>query len=941
MPANKQSESKNTRSKKSNSAGKSPAKASQNKTKQSGSQIHEQTVKNPAVKKERAEKERNPASLFNQIIPYILAVFAIFIVICFISEAATGWLGHIIRTLLYGIFAGGAFAVPILIIVKAVFWKYDIENNTGGQRTVFCIIVLFFISILLHVIKGDTSTLSPVTHWTSGLELVGGGAAGGFIGGLLYKLVGSAGSIILSVMMLFIFGIFMLGLTPRVIWLYIAYYLHESKEKTSAAIKKNSEINAKRAAEHNAKLVNRPKYIQQPVPAEDPVGTPGCITENEYATAPISDINPYTEAKFEDNTAIESVEKSQSSASDTTDDIPEIDPAVFEEILNKNTSDTTEQPIENTSCTEDKPETETISPENTSYTVQNGSIDLSAIFTDPDNTDDEVSVSDDDHLNNIILEATRELELSNAKKNTQNELEIERGTIISEVKENDDFADDDSAPQPYIFPPITLLKADTSPQNIDISEELHTNATKLVETLNSFKVRTKILHVSRGPTITRYELSPEDGVRVRSIVNLVDDIALNLATSGVRIEAPIPGKQAVGIEVPNRNVSTVYLRELIEHDKFQQSQSRVTVSLGVDVANEPIFADIAKMPHLLIAGATGMGKSVCINSMIVSLLYKASPDDVKLILIDPKKVELSIYNGLPHLLVPVVSDPKKAAGSLHWAVTEMERRFELIEEAGVRDIKNYNLIAIDNPEMEYMPQVVIIIDELADLMMTASDDVEESICRLAQKARAAGMHLIIGTQRPSVDVITGLIKANIPSRIAFTVASQVDSRTIIDISGAEKLIGRGDMLYAPVGSQKPIRVQGAFVSEQEVEDICSFIKQSAGGVSYDHDVMDSIEKEAAKCGQGKKGGAISIEEGDESGEADPMLRPAIELAIESGKISTSLIQRRLSLGYGRAAKLIDEMEERGIVSEKDGQKPRNVLITKAQYMEMVLNKDDI
>ena len=490
----------------------------------------------------------------------------------------------------------------------------------------------------------------------------------------------------------------------------------------------------------------------------------------------------------------------------------------------------------------------------------------------------------------------------------------------------------------YRFPPVSLLRLDTSPKNVDISDELHTNAKKLVDTLASFRVRTRIVNVSRGPAITRYELAPEEGVRVRAIANLVDDIALNLATTGVRIEAPIPGKAAVGIEVPNKTVSTVYLRELVDTETFRKAQSKLNVSLGVDVAGEPVFLDIAKMPHLLIAGATGMGKSVCINSIITSLLYKAKPEEVKLILVDPKKVELNIYNGLPHLLVPVVSDPKKAAGSLHWAVTEMERRFELIEDVGVRDVKNYNNVTKDDPDREFLPQIVIIIDELADLMMTAPDDVEESICRLAQKARAAGMHLIIGTQRPSVDVITGLIKANVPSRIAFTVASQTDSRVVLDMAGAEKLIGRGDMLYAPVGASKPIRVQGAFVSESEVESIVAFIKDNDGGkAEYSTDIMDSIDRAAAACGSGKRG-AQPDDDIDDGG--DPMLKQAIELAIESGKISTSLIQRRLSLGYGRAAKLIDAMERRGIVSPPEGQKPRTVLITKQQYMEMVVNRSE-
>ncbi|MBP3918607.1 MAG: DNA translocase FtsK 4TM domain-containing protein [Clostridia bacterium] len=494
----------------------------------------------------------------------------------------------------------------------------------------------------------------------------------------------------------------------------------------------------------------------------------------------------------------------------------------------------------------------------------------------------------------------------------------------------------------YVYPPVTLLKKDTSQKSEDVTEELETNAKKLTEILASFHVKTKLLHISRGPTITRYELQPEAGTRVRSIANLVDDIALGLAADGIRIEAPIPGKSAIGIEVPNQTVSTVYIRDLIESDAFKNAKGKLTTALGMDVAGAPVFLDAAKMPHLLICGATGMGKSVCINALIVSMLYKSAPNEVKLILIDPKKVELNIYSGIPHLLVPVVSDPKKAAGALHWAVTEMERRFELIEDVGMRDIKGYNDVTKNDPDREYLPQIVIIIDELADLMMTAPDEVEESICRLAQKARAAGMYLIIGTQRPSVDVITGLIKANIPSRIAFRVSSQMDSRVILDEIGAEKLIGRGDMLYKPVGAPKPKRVQGSFVSEEEIDQIINFLKKTAGHAEYSDDVMESIEKEAAMCGQKK--GARTIDSDDDDGDGapeDPMLKKAIELAVESGKISTSLIQRRLSLGYARAAKLIDRMESLGYVSPPEGSKPRQILITKEQYMELVLKQEDI
>jgi len=496
-------------------------------------------------------------------------------------------------------------------------------------------------------------------------------------------------------------------------------------------------------------------------------------------------------------------------------------------------------------------------------------------------------------------------------------------------------------PEPeYHFPPLSLLSAADHKKNDNIREELHENASRLVSVLASFNVKTKIVCASRGPTITRYELLPEAGTRVRSIANLVDDIALNLATTGVRIEAPIPGKAAVGIEVPNKTAETVYLRSLLETEEFQNNPSKITTSLGENVAGEPVIMDIKKMPHLLIAGATGMGKSVCINCLLISLLYKAKPSEVQLILIDPKKVEFNIYNGLPHLLVPVVSDPKKAAGSLTWAVNEMERRYGLIEAVGVREIASFNEITKNYPEYEYLPQIVIVIDELADLMSTAPDDVESSIARLAAKARAAGIHLIIGTQRPSVDVITGVIKANIPSRIAFTVASQVDSRTIIDRSGAENLIGRGDMLYNPVGASKPMRVQGAFVSDKEVDEIVSYIKQynAAGGASYSDVVMKQIEEEAAMCGV-KKGSGGATASGD-AGDNDPLIRSALDVAFESGKVSTSLLQRRLSVGYGRAAKIIDKLEQMGYVSAPDGQKPRELLISKQDYMELVLKSEN-
>lgn len=483
----------------------------------------------------------------------------------------------------------------------------------------------------------------------------------------------------------------------------------------------------------------------------------------------------------------------------------------------------------------------------------------------------------------------------------------------------------------YRFPPISLLKAPQFESTAAAARDLDSTAEHLVETLRSFGVETRIVDISRGPTVTRYELQPCAGVKISKITNLADDIALNLATAGVRIEAPIPNKAAVGIEVPNKASAVVGVREIIESPTFMASKSKLTVAMGRDIAGNVVIGDIAKMPHGLIAGATGSGKSVCINSIIMSILFKATPDEVKLLMIDPKVVELGIYNGIPHLLVPVVTDPRKAAGALGWAVSEMEKRYRMFADRGVRDLAGYNKLVeslADEPEVQKMPQIVIIIDELADLMMTAPNEVEDSINRIAAKARAAGMHLLIATQRPSVDVVTGVIKANVPSRIAFAVSSQIDSRTILDASGAEKLLGRGDMLFSPVGSNKPSRVQGCFVSDEEVEAVVEFIK-NGGNADYDDGIMDEIERHAVMEKQ-KKGAVQSDEDGSDT---DPMLDEAIKVVVENGQASTSLLQRKLKLGYARAARVIDQLEERGVVGPYEGSKPRKVLISKEQLME--------
>ncbi len=519
------------------------------------------------------------------------------------------------------------------------------------------------------------------------------------------------------------------------------------------------------------------------------------------------------------------------------------------------------------------------------------------------------------------------------KKGKQNEQE----NAESQGEDNGDEKDDtpfvvtdeqmQSAVSEYKLPDVNLLNEVKHASEKDVGTELQLNADKLIETLKSFNIDATVTDISRGPTVTRYELMPAPGVKISKITNLADDIALRLAARQVRI-APVPGKSAIGVEVPNMSKSSVSIREMIDTPAFKKQKSKLSAGLGMDITGQPVYCDIANMPHLLIAGTTGSGKSVCLNSIIVSILYRARPDEVKFVMIDPKQVEFSKYAGIPHLLVPVVTNPKKAAGALSWAVNEMLERYGKFYETGVKDIEGYNNYVKKHDELEPMPKICIFIDELADLMMAAPKDVEDSICRLAQMARAAGMHLVIATQRPSVDVITGLVKANISSRIALTVSSAIDSRTILDTGGAEKLLGRGDMLYSPIDADKPYRVQGCYVSDEEIEKVCDFIK-SQGETDYNEDIQKEIDKKATE--QDKDSGKFS---NVESGPLyDVLFQDAAEAVIDMGKASTSSLQRKFSIGYSRAAKIMDQLEEYGVIGAADGSKPRTILMTKSMLLE--------
>ncbi|HJI61040.1 MAG TPA: DNA translocase FtsK [Ruminococcus bromii] len=565
---------------------------------------------------------------------------------------------------------------------------------------------------------------------------------------------------------------------------------------------------------------------------------------------------------------------------------------------------------------------------------------------------EQTEVKPDAETENIVKKA-----LLKSKKDNSEEAGDEIAEQLDRAVRSDNSQKEEKK---YQFPPIQLLKPKLNSDDSDAMEEMQNNAKKLIDTLTSFGVKAKIVNICRGPSVTRYELQPAPGVKISKITNLSDDIALSLAANGVRIEAPIPGKAAVGIEVPNKVVSMVTMRELIDSDKFKNSKSKLTTVLGKDISGEIVVTDLAKMPHLLIAGTTGSGKSVCVNSILMSILYKATPDEVKLLLIDPKMVEFSKYKGIPHLLIPVVSDAKKAAGALAWAVNEMLQRYKIFSEYDCKDIDSYNSLIEKNmnymeknppvvneegeevqPVLEVnglpvakekMSRVVIAIDELADLMMAAPSEVEDSICRLAQMARAAGMHLILATQRPTVNVITGLIKANVPSRISLKVSSNTDSRTILDTGGGEKLIGRGDMLFSPVGAPKPIRVQGCYASDEEIEGVTHYIKK-AYSAQYNSEIEEKIKRIAAEeIAQGKKSGD-SDSSSDEGLDIDSKMEEAIKCVIDAGQASTSLLQRRLKVGYARAGRMIDDMEQMGVVGPHQGSKPRDVLMTYNEWLE--------
>ena len=866
-----------------------------------------------------------------------------------------GTIGNALRDyVLFGLFSFAAYVFPVILILCSVLMMSS-KRIEKPRVKMICLAVLFvLVCALFHILLSNAENVkivNPIFHYKNAVDSehrIGGGFIGGFVGGLLAFCFSQVGAAIIDIAAITVLVLVIMGLTPKDVWEAICAAVARGRQKRR---------DRKEQEELDSEYIPESEFESMTQGGRGYDGYEEYDEDDEYygevfdrgsrskkKKAAVTKQAPSEYVRSEPVGAPAAYEGTRRRRKDfdptsTDDDFPTPDVQL-------------EIPDESTLPEPEKPEVPEV-PETSDFDEVEDfhgreSLEVKTLTPDYDGTsDDRFDVFDDESLFENPEDDEIVRRLSKYYLDGEEETLDVTETVVSEVAPRQKTADkkpEAAYEEPkYVFPGIELLAEDKRKKNVDYTQELRDKEAKLIETLDRFNVHTESAGLpARGPSITRYELRPAPGTKVRSIINLVDDIALNLAASGVRIEAPIPGKSAVGIELPNDVRDTVSLRTLIDNDTFRNASGKLTVALGEDVAGAPVYFDIANMPHLLIAGATGMGKSVSINCLLVSLLYKSTPDEVKLILIDPKMVEFSMYSDIPHLLVPVVSDPKKAAGALSWAVSEMERRYGLLNAAAVRNISGYNEVAQNDPTMEKLPQIVIVIDELADLMMTAPDSVNDSIGRIAQKARAAGMHLVLGTQRPSVDVITGTIKNNIPSRIACTVASQIDSRTILDVAGAEQLIGRGDMLFKPVYAPKPIRVQGAYVDEREVESIVEFIKEknAESDAGYSDDVMTQIESAAEKCMTGKKrsaGGAAAEDMSpvSSSDDEDPMFWKAVELAVDSGKISTSLIQRKCSLGFGRAAKLIDRMEELGFVSAPDGQKPRQVKITKAQLDEIM------
>ncbi|MCL2500338.1 MAG: DNA translocase FtsK [Defluviitaleaceae bacterium] len=832
--------------------------------------------KKPVTRKpsERNLGEARPKSpaLYREVKCIGVAVVGVLLLLSVFWEDALGRVGGLINVFLLGVFGFGAFVLPIVLIIGAVSillskrFRFPWVLSIGLYWTVLSLLHIFN---LPDAVEGRTffERLGQIYSGTIGGYHFGGGLFGLLLGDVLHFFIGRVGSTIVFFAALLIMLVL---LTGRSFVYLVRRGFYESKDA----------------------LERRRQRIEAEIDAE--------LAEEEV-TRKAAENKPLPFIEYEDSDFGE------------PDDLPEVlllQEELEEEARPKPPAFTERKKTGINSFLTPKP-------------VENPLPRGTEIVLFPEKKPPEPLADDAEIKLHGLVDGASKDENPPWEDEEDDDWEEETATAAPLAKRSG-IREAATAASPtyddYRSPPIDLLARYEAPDTaMETRTQIMKNSRTLEETLRSFKVEAKVVAVSVGPTVTRYDLSPGPGVKVSAIANLSNDLALSLAAQGIRIEAPIPGKSAVGIEIPNKDPQPVFLREILEDGKFINFPSNLAFAVGKDIAGEPVVADIARMPHMLIAGATGSGKSIFVNTLITSILYKARPDEVKLLMIDPKVVELSVYNGIPHLLIPVVTDPKKASGALSWAVAEMENRYNLFAETGNRDLKGYNRYMAENEE-PLLPQVVIIIDELADLMMVAKGEVEESICRLAQKARAAGLHLIVATQRPSVDVITGLIKANIPSRLAFAVSSGIDSRTVIDMYGAEKLLGKGDMLFLPMGQSKPIRIQGGFISDKEVESVVSYLRVLAPA-EHTVDMIEQVTSPAARLAMN-------------NGDLDEFFHEAVEFLLSKGKASTSVLQRQFRIGYNRASRLMEDLEKRGIVGPEDGVKPRKVTITRSEYREI-------
>ncbi len=825
---------------------------------------HKSNTNRKMTKKERMARMEKAHAFRVEIILWIIVAAALLL---FISNLGFGGsVGRAVSNFLFGIFGLTAYVFPILLLVASFFAVSNAGNRQAYLKLAASTGFVIFFCLFLSLATDASNVRKPLEAYS---YCAGEHSGGGLIGGLIaYGLVpafGLMGAYIIDILFLIVFLVL---ITERSLMKGVkkgGQKVYESARENSEKYREYREYKAKEKTSRRMDHKVRGVSTDTKIEKTKP-GTPGSDEMGEiHIEGAVAEAKPAVKAEGRPDPAKAAV-----------------------------------MPV----------------PQNPS---------IAGDFIREEGISGAAVGSDD--MTELTPQTTAAEPAKRKSRASESEIQKEVSSVTQEMEQAK------PVPKNYVFPPARLLKSGSGPKAGNTEQQLRETANKLQQTLATFGVNVTVTNISCGPAVTRYEIQPEMGVKVSKIVGLADDIKLNLAAADIRIEAPIPGKAAIGIEVPNKENVMVAFRDLVESQEFQNSKSKISFAVGRDIAGKTKVTDIAKMPHLLIAGATGSGKSVCINTIIMSILYKAKPDEVKLLMIDPKVVELSVYNGIPHLMIPVVTDPKKASGALHWAVAEMTERYEKFAETGVRDLVGYNarVDTIQVPEgqerPEKMPQIVIIVDELADLMMVASNDVEEAICRLAQLARAAGIHLVIATQRPSVNVITGLIKANMPSRIAFAVTSGVDSRTILDMNGAEKLLGKGDMLFNPQGIPKPIRVQGAFVSDKEVSDVVAFIKEHNGQASYSDRVQQKMESL-----QSSGGTTVSITEDDGADDGrDSYFAEAGKIIVDKEKASIGMLQRYLKVGFNRAARIMDQLEEAGVVGPEEGTKPRKVLMNPEEF----------